>query len=117
MNAEDGSNQTRLTNNADIDEFPAWSPDGTKIAFSRNLDIYVMNAEDGSNQINISNNNAALDTHPSWSPDGTKIAFASIRDGNFEIYVMNAEDGSNQTRLTNNNVIDRFPDWSAAGSH
>ena len=100
MNAVDGSNQTRLTNNTDIDEFPAWSPDSTKIAFTSNLDIYVMNAVDGSDQTNISNN-AAFDSRPSWSPDGTKIAFTSTRDGNNEIYVMNAVDGSNQTRLTN----------------
>src|SRR5918992_5604298 len=114
MNAEDGSNQTRLTNNNDIDQFPNWSPNSTKIAFTNtrdlNFEIYVMNAEDGSNQIRLTNNNSS-DTHPSWSPDGTKIAFTSTRDGNFEIYVMNAEDGSNQIRLTNNNDIDQFPDW------
>ena len=115
MNAEDGSNQIRLTNNNDIDQFPNWSPNSTKIAFTRNLDIYVMNAEDGSNQIRLTNNNSS-DTHPSWSPDGTKIAFTSTRDGNFEIYVMNAEDGSEQIRLTNNNVIDRFPDWNTAAT-
>ena len=33
MNA-DGSSQTRLTNNSFADLEPAWSPDGTKIAFS-----------------------------------------------------------------------------------
>src|SRR5215213_4575212 len=32
---EDGSNQTNLTNNAASDIMPAWSPDGTKIAFTR----------------------------------------------------------------------------------
>jgi len=32
MNA-DGSAQTRLTSNGDWDDYPAWSPDGTKIAF------------------------------------------------------------------------------------
>jgi Tol biopolymer transport system component len=116
MNAADGSNQTRLTNNTDIDEFPAWSPDSTKIAFTSNLDIYVMNAVDGSDQTRLTNN-ATLDTHPSWSPDGTKIAFtSSTRDVNNEIYVMNAADGSNPTRLTNNTDIDEFPAWSTAAT-
>jgi Tol biopolymer transport system component len=119
MNAEDGSEQIRLTNNNDIDQFPNWSPNSTKIAFTStrdlNEEIYVMNAADGSNQIRLTNNNTS-DTHPSWSPDGTKIAFTSTRDGNFEIYVMNAADGSEQIRLTNNNVIDRFPDWNTAAT-
>jgi TolB protein len=126
MNA-DGSGQTRLTSNGTRDGYPAWSPDGTKIAFidptwspdgtkiafyslrSFNGDIYVMNA-DGSGQTRLTNNEA-YDITPVWSPDGMKIAFGSDRDGNFEIYVMNV-DGSGQTRLTNNDARDSNPAWS-----
>ena len=68
---------------------------------------------DGSNPINISNNNAS-DRSPSWSPDGTKIAFQSDRDGNDEIYIMNT-DGSNQIRITNNSARDTNPSWSPFG--
>jgi Tol biopolymer transport system component len=110
MNAQDGSNQTRLTDNAASDEFPSWSPDGTKIAFTSdrdgNREIYVMNAQDGSNQTNLTLD-PATDEFPSWSPDGTKIAFVTGAD----IYVMNAQDGSNQTRLTDNAASDALPDW------
>ncbi|MBI4420746.1 MAG: PD40 domain-containing protein, partial [Gemmatimonadetes bacterium] len=92
---------------------PAWSPDGTKIAYTRSgtgghPQIYVMNA-DGSNQTNLSNN-AANDAKPTWSPGGTKVAFHSTRDGNTEIYVMNA-DGSSQTRLTTTSASDEGPSW------
>src|SRR5215207_2152076 len=116
MNA-DGTSQTSLTNNADLDAEPIWSPDGTKIAFrsdryNHNYQIYVMNA-DGSEQTNISNNTAA-DIHPDWSPDGTKIAFASDRAGSYQIYVMNA-DGSEQTRLTNP-AFGYQPSWSPDGT-
>jgi Tol biopolymer transport system component len=56
----DGSELAKITNNPAIDMSPAWSPDGTKIAFMRNdamvsasgfnnEDIYVMNA-DGTEQ-------------------------------------------------------------------
>ncbi len=71
MNAVDGSNQTRLTNNTDVDEFPAWSPDSTKIAFTSNLDIYVMNAVDGSNQTRLTNN-TDIDEFPAWSTAATE---------------------------------------------
>jgi len=116
MNA-DGTNQIQLTDSPQNDYYPAWSPDGTKIAFCShrdgNWEIYAMNA-DGSNQTRLTNN-PADDANPSWSPDGTKIAFNSHRDGDWEIYVMNA-DGSNQTRLTNNPADDAHPSWSPDGT-
>jgi dipeptidyl aminopeptidase/acylaminoacyl peptidase len=108
----DGTGQTRLTSDGASDFGPAWSPDGTKIAFNKGFDIFVMNA-DGSTQTRLTSA-AAMNIAPSWSPDGTKIAFHSSRDGNFEIYVMNA-DGSNQTRLTSNAAGDFAPAWSPDG--
>ena len=89
----DGSNVVRLTNNLDIDFTPAWSPDGSKIAFHRNragdFEIYAMNA-DGSNQTNLTNTPAVQDDEvlPAWSADGSKITFRITRDGNNEIYAM-----------------------------
>ncbi len=92
---------------------PAWSPDGTKIAFGSTRDtnpqIYVMDPN-GSNVVRLTHNSAA-DGQPAWSPDGTKIAFATDRDGNNEIYVMNAN-GSVQVNLTNNAGSDLAPAWS-----
>ena len=78
---QDGSNQTRLTNNAFGDFDPVWSADGSKIAFVRstggNPDIYVMNA-DGSGEVRLTDD-PSIDLDPSWSPDGTKILFDSNR--------------------------------------
>ena len=75
----DGSQPTRITNNAAADFEPSWSPDGTRIAFySRrdgNDEIYVMNA-DGSSPKNLTNE-PAPDRQPAWSPDGKRIAFSS----------------------------------------
>jgi hypothetical protein len=116
MNA-DGSGLGRLTNNAADDNCPAWSPDGSKIAFDSDRDgdfeIYVMNA-DGSSPTRLTHS-PGVDYDPAWSPDGSKIVFYSSRDGNDEIYVMNA-DGSSPTRLTHSPGLDWKPAWSPDGS-
>lgn len=108
-----------------VEPRPTTSPlpdDNEKIAFSSQRDrpgfaqIYVMNADDGSEQRRLTNGPAS-NGHPDWSPDGTKIAFMSDRDGDtFDIYVMNA-DGTNPTRLTDDPAHDEAPDWGPATQH
>lgn len=114
MNA-DGSNLVQLTNVSD--NAPAWSPNGTKIAFERlfngNGDIMAMNA-DGSSVVNLTNTPNAADFNPKWSPDGTKVLFVSNRTGTDCIFVMNA-DGSNLIQLTTGADKEQ-PDWSPDGS-
>ena len=58
---------------------PAWSPDGTRIAYmhgpARRSDIWTMHA-DGTGKTAVTSGPAA-DSSPGWSPDGTKILYAS----------------------------------------
>ena len=109
---------------------PAWSPDGSMIAFvsarDGNPEIYVMDA-DGDSAARLTNNDST-DGSPVWSPDGSQFAFVRYlpmvgfdRDGkevvqasNAEIFVMNA-DGGGQRRLTFNEVQDVAPSWSPDG--
>jgi Tol biopolymer transport system component len=124
MNA-DGSNVTELRPNLevshDFDQWPSWSPDGTKIAFFgftvsgggeesvEHRDIYVMNADDGSDVTKL-----GVGSSPSWSPDGEKIASGRLMGRplfTVDIFVMNADDGSGQIGLTNNAAEDSEPDW------
>jgi len=116
----DGSNQTNLSNTAaGFDAFPDWSPNGSRIVFSRDSAIWVMNA-DGSNKIRLTNPVDADDIRPNWSPDGSKIVFAreAFSTNIFgDIYVMNA-DGSNQVKLTTAVSGQAYgsPRWSPDGT-
>ncbi|MFH1105489.1 MAG: septum formation family protein [Actinomycetota bacterium] len=107
---------TRITDFADRDSSPSWSPDGTELAFRRrvdgNSDVYVMNA-DGSNVRRLTTD-PGFDGDPAWSPDGSEILFSSDRSGNFDIWVMNA-DGSGQVPLTDHPADDEYPAWSRDG--
>jgi len=113
MNA-DGSDVQRLTESPGRDGFPAWSPDGSRIAYECEVgEICVMNA-DGTNHVNLTNN-PAVDGRPRWSPDGSRIAFISDREGDFDIYVMNS-DGGQITNLTKHPAFDGGHSWSPDGS-
>jgi Tol biopolymer transport system component len=113
----DGSAVKRLTKEPGDDVEPAWSPDGTRIAFRSDRDgdsdIYVMNA-DGTGVARLTND-PDTDLGPAWSPDGVKIAFVSNRYGNIlvesnlVIYVMDA-DGTGVEQLTSYPALE--PAWA-----
>lgn len=115
--SEDGNNPVNLTNHPAFDRSPAWSPNGSKIAFVSSRDgpdeIYVMNAN-GTLPTNVSNN-AATDQDPSWTPDSAKLVFSSDRDGDDEIWIMNAN-GASPIQLTFNTSMDRHPAVSPDGT-
>lgn len=92
----DGSSLNRLTDTAGQEMFPAWSPEGSQIAFMRAYDMFVMDV-DGSNQINLTGDSAG-NLYPSWLPDGQRIIFLSLRDGGFQFYSVKT-DGSGLTML------------------
>ncbi len=116
----DGTNAQYLTEG----NHPAWSPDGTQIAYEWgedpyfDIDIYLINI-DGTGQRALTEGRVRVAyTQPSWSPDGSQIIFsASDTLGSLRgLYTINV-DGTNQTKLLDCGKKCPFdrPSWSPDG--
>jgi dipeptidyl aminopeptidase/acylaminoacyl peptidase len=99
----DGESSFQITDNA-RDTTPVWSPDGSKVAFTRlqhdHWEIYVVNAG-GGRVTRLTTTPRRPDGTPgnsaaaAWSPDGKHLAFLTDRTGEWQIWVTKA-DGSDQ---------------------
>lgn len=129
----DGTESKRLTDNESYDNFPAWSPDGTRIAFVSKSGLSVL-AADGARvqphkvQTVVSVQQPRLPAGlevvalnpPAWSPDGARLAFVGWGlpaqatgpvAASFAIYTV-AVDGADLQRLTD--TVSE-PSWSPDG--
>jgi Tol biopolymer transport system component len=118
---------------------PAWSPDGSRLAYSGVADtngdgiidkntgdtasVFAWTMETGA--IIQVTDDASSDFDPQWSPDGARIAFVSFRrDDNGDGLITTADvpsvtvidaDGGNRRQLTDDEFIDLEPRWSPDG--
>jgi len=110
----DGSGSVQLTDNVASDTAPAWSLDGSMIAFQRrwtgqDTELITMHA-DGSS-ITAITNNAIEDEAPAFSPSGGMLAWAREVGGtNYEIYAGYC-DGTGALNLSAHAAADRRPHW------
>ena len=95
---------------------PAWSPDGTQLAYvsyeNKQAQIIVQNIGTGKRRLVASF--AGLNGAPAWSPDGRQLAMTLSKDGNPEIYVLDLATNLFR-RVTRNVAIDTEPSWSPDG--
>ena len=97
---------------------PAWSPDGTRLAYvsfeNKKPVVYVHSLSSGRRAVvaNFRGSNSA----PAWSPDGRKLAVVLSKEGGSQLFTINA-DGSGVMRLLSSSGIDTEPNWSPDGQN
>jgi Tol biopolymer transport system component len=95
---------------------PAWSPDGTLIAFV-DLSFRLVVARADGTRLKVLTGGRPLTQSPSWSPDGSRIVFGQFGVGRSsgDLAVVTAT-GSKPRQITRGRADDSGPSWSPAGS-
>jgi Tol biopolymer transport system component/tRNA A-37 threonylcarbamoyl transferase component Bud32 len=126
LNRTEPSSLTPLTSFPGDETQPAFSPDGSKVAFvwagenGENSDIYIKPVRGpGLERITT---NAAEDVSPTWSPDGRQIAWLRVTESDTAIFVAAAQPGAVHGRITSlfpNRIeaVGRHLDWSPDGKY
>lgn len=83
-----GSPPTQLTASDQAVSDPQWSPDGRRLAFVRDNEIWIVDS-DGSRLTRVVARPGG-GTTPRWSPDGHRLAFLSRRRGWSQVWSMAA---------------------------
>jgi Tol biopolymer transport system component len=107
-----GQNKINLTSTPiDTEDLqPAWSPDGSQIAWRRDWRIWVMN-EYGDSKTPITPTDLTA-RDPVWSPDGQWISFVAWDGDHEDVFIIQATGGT-PINVTNHPEVDLGQSWSA----
>src|SRR3990167_6195253 len=112
----DGNNPQSLFSSSEPIMSPAWSPDGSKIAFvsfeRKKAQIFVVSVETG--QRRLITDFAGINGAPAWSIDGRQLAVVLSKSGSPKIYNVNLNNGQ-LNQLTFGNSIDTEPRFAPDG--
>jgi TolB protein len=117
----DGSDLKQVSRLRSLSMAPAWSPDGTKIAFSvynrhsgniKNIDMFEYQFRTG--VLKLLSNRSGINSGACYSPDGSKIAYTMSHTGNPEIHLLDLASGES-SQLTRSLGFDVDPSFSPDG--
>ena len=115
-----GLNMRWLTRVDGMEDYPQWSPDGSKILFRGapvpgQTDLYTINV-DGSGMVNLTAGLTQLSgkLDPAWSPNGNRIAFVGVQGGSYKVWTIGAN-GTDARQVTTDAGFDMQPTFSPDG--
>lgn len=114
----DGGDNKVLTKMGHESLMPAYSPDGSQIAFTSYLrgtpDLWIVPA--GGGRARAISKKPGMNSGAAWLPGGRELILTLSFEGNAELYRISAQDGKVMDRLTRNPFIDMSATLSPDGT-
>ena len=93
------------------DQTSDWSPDGSRIVFGGEGDLWLMDA-DGQNRQNLTSTPDGFEWGPSFSPDGRRVAFTGpVGDGPPQVQVIDVDGSDRHAVVPNPDQRQLVPAW------